>query len=138
MKSRKILIACQDDSCASKLSDIFHGVEMVKTVSDMIRQVRNGRFQVIVLDEEVEGIKATDLVPIVKKMNPKTQIVAISSDGSIESARQLRGAGIFYQAMKPIDIHEIKSAVSCAFDKIERENPSEGFFSFLSPRLVPA
>jgi DNA-binding NtrC family response regulator len=138
MKSRKILIASQDDSCASKLSEIFHGVEMVKTVSDMIRQVKNGRFQVILLDEEVEGIKATDLVPIVKKMNPKIQIVAISSEGSIESARRLREAGIFYQAMKPLDIHEIKSAVSCAFDKIERENLSEGFFSFLRPNLVPA
>jgi len=138
MKSRKVLIACQDDSSASKLSDIFHGSEIVKTVSDIIRQVKNGRFQVIVLDEEVEGIKVTDLVPIVKKMNPKTQIIAISSEGSIESARRLREAGIFYQAMKPLDIDEIKSAVSCAFDKIERENLSEGFFSFLSPNLVPA
>ena len=138
MKSRKILIAYQDESCASKLSDLFHGVEMVKTVSDMIRQVKNGRFQVIVLDEEVEGIKATDLVPIVKKMNPRTQIVAISSEGSIESARRLRGEGIFYQAMKPLDMDEIKSAVSCAFDKIERENLSESFFSFLRPTFVPA
>src|SRR5512139_2116905 len=111
MKSKKILIACQDDSCASKLSEIFQGVESVKTVSDMIRQMKNGRFQVIVLDEEVEDIKATDLVPIVKKMNSKTQIVVISSEGSIESARRLRGAGIFYQAMKPLDMDEIKSAV---------------------------
>ena len=138
MKSRKILIAYQDDSCASKLSDLFHEVEMVKTVSDMIRQVKNGRFQVIVLDEEVEGIKATDLVPIVKGMNPRAQIVAISSEGSIESARRLRGEGIFYQAMKPLDMDEIKSAISCAFDKIERENLSESFFSFLRPTLVPA
>lgn len=138
MQSRKTLIACQDDSSASKLCDIFHGVEIVKTVSNMIRQLKNGCFQVIVLDEEIEGIKATDLVPIVKKINPKTQIVALSSEGSIESARRLRGAGIFYHAMKPLDIDEIKSAVSCAFDKIERENLSESFFSFLSPRLVPA
>jgi len=138
MKSRKVLIACKDDSSASKLAELFHGAEQVKTVSDMIRQLKNGCFQVILLDEEVEGINATDLVPIVKKMNSKTQIVAISSEGSIESARRLRGAGIFYQAMKPLDLDEIRSAVSCAFDKIERENLSESFFSFLTPRLVPA
>jgi len=138
MKSRKILITSQDDSCASKLSDILYGAELARTVGDMIRQMKSGRFHVILLDEEVEGIKAVDLVPIVKKMNPKAQIVAISSEGSIESARRLRGAGIFYQAMKPVDMHEIKSAVSCAFDKIERENLSEGFFSFLMPRLAPA
>jgi DNA-binding NtrC family response regulator len=121
MKSRKILIACQDDSCGSKLSDIFLGVEMVKTVSDMIRQVKNGRFQVIVLDEEVEGIKATDLVPIVKKMNPKTQIIAISSEGSIESARRLRGEGIFYQAMKPLDID--KSNLPCRAPTRSKRKP---------------
>jgi hypothetical protein len=52
--------------------------------------------------------------------------------------RRLRGAGIFYQAMKPVDLEEIRSAVECAFEKIERENLKEGFFSFLIPQMVPA
>jgi hypothetical protein len=41
--------------------------------------------------------------------------------------------------MKPVDLEEIKSAVECAFEKIERENiKKEGFFPFLIPRRVPA
>jgi hypothetical protein len=40
--------------------------------------------------------------------------------------------------MKPVDLEEIKSAVECAFDKIERETSKEGFFPFLIPRRVPA
>jgi hypothetical protein len=36
-------------------------------------------------------------------------------------------------------LEEIKSAVECAFEKIERENlKEEGFFSFLLPEMVPA
>jgi hypothetical protein len=40
--------------------------------------------------------------------------------------------------MKPVDMEEIRSAVQCAFEKIERESEKEGFFSFLIPKLSPA
>ncbi len=62
----------------------------------------------------------------------------ISSEEEIGSVKRLRGAGIFYQAMKPADLEEIRSAVECAFEKMERENVKEGFFSFLIPTVVPA
>jgi hypothetical protein len=40
--------------------------------------------------------------------------------------------------MKPLDLEEIRSAVTCAFDKIERERMKGGFFPSLVPNLVPA
>jgi hypothetical protein len=40
--------------------------------------------------------------------------------------------------MKPVDLEEIRSAVECAFEKIERENLREGLFPFFIPKLVPA
>ena len=139
---KTILIAYQDDLWARSLSTFFHGigyrVETAKMVSDMIRKVRNGNFQVVLLDDEIEGVKACDLVPLFRKINDKLQIIVISSEASLGSAKRLRGAGIFYQAMKPVDLEEIKSAVECAFDKIERETSKEGFFPFLIPRRVPA
>jgi hypothetical protein len=52
--------------------------------------------------------------------------------------KRLRDAGIFYQAMKPIDLEEIRSAVACAFEKIEREQPREACIPFLIPERVPA
>ena len=83
-------------------------------------------------------VKACDLVAIFKKINPRVQVIVISSEESIGLVKRLRGAGIFYQAMKPVDLEEIRSAVECAFEKIERENLKEGFFPFLIPRRVPA
>jgi hypothetical protein len=73
-----------------------------------------------------------------KNINAKIQIIVISSEESIGLAKRLRGAGIFYQAMKPVDLTEVKSAVECAFGKIERENLKEGIFSFLTPEMIPA
>jgi DNA-binding NtrC family response regulator len=142
MKSKTILIAYQDDLWAKSLSTFFHGigyrVETAKMVSEMIRKVRKGNIHVVLLDDEIEGVKACDLVPLFKKMDDKIQVIVISSDLPLGLAKRLRGTGIFYQAMKPVDLEEIKSAVECAFDKIERENLKEGFFPFFIPRRVPA
>jgi DNA-binding NtrC family response regulator len=104
----------------------------------MIKRIRNGDIHVVLLDDEVEGLKAWDLAALVKKINSKIQIIGVSSEQSISLVKRLRGAGIFYQAMKPVDLEEIRAAVECAFEKIERENPREGFFSFLTPKMVPA
>ncbi|OGP60318.1 MAG: hypothetical protein A2162_10885 [Deltaproteobacteria bacterium RBG_13_52_11b] len=64
-------------------------------------------------------------------------MIVISSEESLGSVRRLRGAGIFYQAMKPVDLEEIRSAVECAFEKIEREN-LRPFFFLPHPHMVPA
>ncbi len=142
MKSKTILVAYQDDLWARPLSTFFHEigyrVETARLVSEMIRKVRKGNIHVVLLDEEMEGVKACDLVPLFKKIDDKIQMIVISSDLSLGLLKRLRGAGIFYQAMKPVDPEEIKSAVECAFDKIERENLREGFLPFLIPRRVPA
>lgn len=139
---KKILVAYQDDLGAKSLSTFFvkigYKVEMARVVSDMIRKVRNGNIHVVLLDDEIEGVKACDLVPLFKKINEKIQIIVISSEASLGFVKRLRGAGIFYQAMKPVDLEEIRSAVECAFDKVERESLKEGFFPFLIPRRVSA
>ncbi|MEW6375957.1 MAG: response regulator [Thermodesulfobacteriota bacterium] len=142
MKSKTILIAYQDDLWARSLSTFFHGigyrVETAKMVSEMIRRVRNGKIHVVLLDDEIEGVKACDLIPLFKKIHDKIQIIIISSEVSLGEVKRLREAGIFYQAMKPVDLEEIRSAVECAFEKIERENIKEGFIPFLFPRRIPA
>lgn len=142
MKSKMILIAYQDDLGTKSLSTFFHGlgyrVEATKLMSEMIRKIRKRHPQVVLIDDEIEGVKACDVVPLLKQINPKIQVIVISSEESLGLVKRLRGAGIFYQAMKPVDLGEIKSAVECAFGKIERENPKEGFFSFLTPELAPA
>lgn len=142
MGYKKILIAYQDDLWVRSLATYFHAqgyrVEIVKVLSEMIRKVQSNHCQVILLDDEIEGLKACDVVSLLKKVNGKIQVIMISSEESLRLVRRLRGAGIFYQAMKPVDLEEIRSAVECAFEKIERENAKEGFFSLLIPKLAPA
>jgi DNA-binding NtrC family response regulator len=140
MKSKTILIAYKDDLWARSLCTFFHGmgyrVEMVRVLSQMIRRVLNGNIHIVLLDDEVEGVKAWELVSLLNRINRRVQVIVISSEASLEVARQLRGARIFYQAMKPVDLSELKSAVESAFEKIKREGIREGLFSFFVPTRV--
>ncbi len=142
MRSKTILVVYQDELWARSLSTFFHGigyrVETAKVVSEMIRRVRGGEVLVVLLDEEIEGVRACDLVPLLKRMDSGVQIIVITSEESLGLVKRLRGAGIFYQAMKPVDMEELRSAVECAFDKIERENLRERIIPFWVPRRVPA
>ena len=140
MKSKSILIAYPDEqrdrSFRTLFEDLGFHVEESRTVSEIIRKVRKGDVQVILLDDEVDGVKAYDLVPLLK-MNPRVQVIVLSSEESLRVIRRLRGAGIFYHALKPVDPEEIRSAVECAFEKIERESPREEGFFFMFPKMVP-
>ena len=142
MESKTILIAYQDDLWARSLSTFFHDmgyrVEMAQKLSEMNQKVRRGDIHVILLDDEIEGVKAYDLVPFLKKTDLRAQVVLISSEESLSLVRRLREAGIFYQAMKPVDLNEIRSAVECAFGKIEREKPKEGIFSLRIHEMASA
>jgi DNA-binding NtrC family response regulator len=142
VRSKVILIAYQDDSWVKALSNLLntkgYRIETTKVVSEVLRKVRGRDSYVVLLDDEMEEINACDLVPLFKKMNPRVPIIVISSQESVGLVKRLRDAGIFYQAMKPVDLEEIRSAVACAFEKIEREQPREAFFPFLIPGRVPA
>ncbi len=142
MKAKTILIGYQDDLWIKSLATHFHRmgyrVETATMVSELIRRLRSGNTQVVLLEDEMEGVKACDLIPIFKGIHSRIQVIVVSSEESIGEVKRLRGAGIFYQAMKPVDLEEIRCAVECAFQKIERENVKEGFFSFLVPSMVPA
>ena len=141
MKSKKILISHQDEgsvkSLATHFQDLGYGIEKAGKVSEIIRRIRNDQVQVILIDDEIEGVKAWDLVSLIKKINSRIQIIVISSEETIGPVKRLRAAGIFYQAMKPADLEEIGAAVRCAFEKVERENPKESLFSLLTPQWVP-
>ncbi len=142
MRSRTVVIAYQDDSWVKDLSNSLdsggYRVETTKTVSEVIRKVRGRDACIVLLDDRMEEIKACDLVPLFKKINSRVQIIVISAEEPIGWVKRLRDGGIFYQAMKPVDLEEIRSAVACAFDKIEREQPREALIPFLVPGSVPA
>ena len=143
MRSRTVLVVSQEDLWVRSLETFLHKagyrVEIARGVSEALRRARNGPDRVMILEDEMEGVKACDLVPLLKGKNGGVQVIVVTSDESLGGVRRLRDAGIFYQAMKPVNQEELASAVACAFDKLDRERPVEwGLFDLLMARRVPA
>ena len=143
MSRGRVLVGSTDESWVEELREKLeqggYRVEVARLVREVIRRVRSGVGEVVVLGDEVEGVRASELVSLVKGIEDRVQAIVVSTEESLGGVRRLRGAGIFYQAMKPVDMEELKSAVGCAFEKVERERTwKEGFFRFLTPSPVAA
>jgi two-component system response regulator GlrR len=142
MGTKSLLIADQDDHWTEPLRAWLQEqgvqVDVVKGVSDLIRKVRGGNVSVVLMGDELEGIRTSDLVSLIRGIRDDLQVIVVSAEASLGWVRRLRGAGIFYQALKPVDHEEIRAAVQCAFKKAEKERLREAFFPFLVQGGVPA
>ena len=123
---KTILIADANEEEREHLSLALAGegykVETAMASSEVIQKLQSsGEIGVIVMDVNMPGVKAYEVIPIVKKINRRIPIIVMSSDNSIDLARKVRQAGIFFYAMKPLNIEEMKLAVKDAFKKVNHE-----------------
>lgn len=102
------------------LSSKGYEVKTTDSASDLIREVERTT-GIIVLDAELSGMKAYEMIPLMKRINPKLPIIVMSASGSVELAQKIRNEGIFFYAMKPIDVDEIEMVVESAFKKLAQE-----------------
>ncbi|HCJ67194.1 MAG TPA: hypothetical protein DHV62_07715 [Elusimicrobia bacterium] len=122
---KTILIADVDEKSSSSLAKFFaergYSVITSKVASEVIQKIQNTRIDVLVMNVELEEMKGYEVVPIVKKITPKLPIIIISDDFSLEIAKKVHQAGIFYYAMKPLDMQEMELAIRDAFKELEKE-----------------
>lgn len=103
-----------------RLSAKGYEVKTTDSASDLIRELEK-TIGIIVLDVELSGMKAYEMIPLMKRVNPKLPIIVMSASSSVELAQRIRNEGIFFYAMKPIDADEIETVVESAFRKLEHE-----------------
>ena len=119
---KTILIADIDDATRLSLSIFLvkdgYKVETAQFGSEVIQKVQNMSIDLLIMDVELSGMKGYEIVPILKKIDPKLPIIIMSSDSSLELAKKVRETEIFFYAIKPLDFEEIKLAVRDAFKKI--------------------
>ena len=100
--------------------DLGWKISRANSVSDLLRKVRGEEVNILLLDSNVEGIPSYDLIPLIKKINPRVPIIALSEDSSLEMSKRVRLEGIFFLAMNPIDPAEIRAAVGDAIKMLSQ------------------
>lgn len=125
MDEKTILIATDDEPFGEylyhQLSDPGWAISRASVLSDLLRKVRAGDVDVLLLDSNIEEIPCYDLIALLKKNNSRLPIIAFSEDSSLETSKRVRHEGIFFLAMKPVDPEEIRTAVGDAIKMIRQQ-----------------
>lgn len=89
-------------------------VESVEHTNRCYEKIKNEQVDVLILAVDAWGNKGHELIPIIKKINRFLPIIVTSADDSIEVASRVREQGVFFYAIKPLDMKEIKMALKNA------------------------
>jgi len=117
----RILIVDDDQAIRRVLRDIleFEKYEVVEAVNgtDCLVKLRQGKFDVVVLDikmPQMDGMDALDRIAI---LNPETPVVMISGHADIETAVEAVKKGAFDFISKPLDLNRLLITLRNAQDK---------------------
>lgn len=122
MQEPGILIVDEDIECRTKMTDMFiedgYSVTATNSITGALYNILKKTVQVVLLGTRFDNFAAADIVPLLKQCNNKLSIIVVTANASLPQVRKLRNEGIFYHALKPVDIEgheEIRQAVHCAF-----------------------
>jgi DNA-binding NtrC family response regulator len=121
----RILIIDDDEGMRSMLNDFFaeEGFETdsVNNGSEAFRKLTEKVFDLIITDIRMPGLTGLDILPGMRKLQPKTPIVVITAFGSADIRHRAfeRGATIYLE--KPIYFHELRKIIHEMFFLKEKQ-----------------
>lgn len=120
-----LLIVDEDMDCRKQMAELFieagYNVVVTSSVANALYGILKKTAQVVLLGTKFDELTAVELIPLLKQCNRKLTIILVTADTTLPLIRKLRGEGIFYHALKPVDAEdreEIRLAVQCAFKNL--------------------
>lgn len=92
--------------------------------SKAILETLEQNIDIFILDLSPEDDSNWNVISIVKRTRPRLPIVVLSDNTSVDIVRKLSQAGIFYSAMKPVQIGEIEKVLE-AIESIHQKYQGE-------------
>ena len=115
-----VLIADPISAVADRLSDVVkeRGLKAFATedADEAAHHLRRGLIDVAVIDVTMRCTDGDRLVDHTKMHFPDVPVIATSADTSWETAQRVRidGGPVFFYALKPVEVSEIREALMCA------------------------
>lgn len=121
----RLLIADSDIDTRKKVANLLiqegYNVMVTDSVASVLEDTLKKTAEVIILGSACEDLKASELIPLLKKCNKQVAIILVSDETSLPLIRKVRKEGIFFHALKsfePEGRQEIIQAVKCAFKNL--------------------
>ncbi|MCX7718886.1 MAG: sigma-54 dependent transcriptional regulator [Candidatus Sumerlaeaceae bacterium] len=92
-------------------------VEEAADGAEAVQKVREGFFELVVLDVKMPGMGGLEALAEIKRVRPATVVVMITAYGSREIALEAVRRGAYDYFTKPFEVHEMRIVVRRALEK---------------------
>jgi DNA-binding NtrC family response regulator len=103
-----------------------------------LQRLKRVSFDLFLCDLRLPGMNGLDLLKLVRKYSPWTEVILITAHSSVDSAVEAIQAGAFHYVIKPIKIAELKLLVRRALDKVMLVKKKEALKEALFYQSRPA
>ncbi len=111
MKKLNILVVEDGQSQREMLRDFLrkegHAVSEAESGDRALQRVREGHYDLILLDYKMPGMNGMEVLQAVKGINPEIDVVIITAYGTIETAVDAMKAGALDYITKPVEFEEL-------------------------------
>lgn len=129
--SQSAVIISEDSAIISQISGIIskHNYAIIPANSALnsILKILEKQIDLVIVDLYFPPNTSLELIKIIKRMRPRLPIIALSEDFSLRTVREFIELGIFYCAMKPIQIREIENVLDAVLRYHGKHNNLRGF-----------
>lgn len=130
---RNLMILSEDHDSGRRMADMFrkdgYRVMLADSMAVALEGVLKGRAEVVLLGRRCENMDSIQMVPLLKKCNPRVTVILVSAELTPATMRKVREEGLFYHALEPVspeDRDEIRQVIKCAFENRNKEDVLTG------------
>lgn len=112
---KRILVVEDDEEMRSLLKDFFEEdgfeIDSVGNGSEAFRKIAREPFDLIITDIRMPGLTGLDILPGIRKLQPKVSIIVITAFGSEEIHRKALDRGATAYLEKPLLFNKLRTLV---------------------------
>jgi len=120
-KNNLLLIANRNDVNIKNVECLLRqngrGIEIEYDIGEAIQRLQNTRYNVIVIDANLKGIKVEKAIRILKNLNPHVKIIVKTVTNSKCLEARIRNEKIYYYHVESFGIDDLKNAIQNALNE---------------------
>lgn len=121
MDNLRVLLVDDEEELVETLAERLEirgiDAEAVTCGEDALRLLLDYAFDVVLLDVKMPGISGLEVLKLIRRQRPATQVILITGHGSTEDGDNGMREGAFDYVVKPIDIDTLIGKMKAAAKK---------------------